>query len=670
MQPVNRLANALSPYLLQHADNPVHWYEWGEEAFAEAERRQLPIFLSIGYSSCYWCHVMAHDSFESPEVAELLNRDFISIKLDREERPDVDQLYMDFVVALTGQGGWPMSVFLTPQRKPFWGGTFFPRPQFVRILSALAEAWRNERERVLTSADEILQAVHYPRVAERDIPPDAHSQAMQELEQSFDGEYGGFGEAPKFPPTAAISLLLAETEPLRREMAALTLRRMGQGGIYDHVGGGFSRYSVDRFWRVPHFEKMLYDNALLTSAYLEGWLACGDRGFGEIARRTLAFTERELRCESGGYYSALDAGEVEHEGEYYVWKYEELKSIIPEPRWERFAEIFAVSPQGNFEHGSNVLTLRDSHDLEVLTESDYREFCEMLEQSRSHRQRPARDDKRLSSWNALLLTALCRAYQLFGETHYRNSAEELGRWLFQDMISEGALLHRAYGSERGIPGFLDDYAYAIEAALALLSSTGDAGWLRCAIDLQTGQDSRFFLTDEGRYRYSAAPELIADRTEQADGATPSPIGTTALNLMKLYTVSGDPHYRERAEVALRSLNRYLSRAPSACCKALQAERWLRAGAISCVVTGGRGPLAAEAERRMYRLFPPRGVYLFVRPGEELPALQKLQVQQNGTPTVYLCREGVCAAPISEPGQIDQALSTLGYCSQPFVEGVP
>jgi uncharacterized protein YyaL (SSP411 family) len=487
--PLNRLAQQKSPYLLQHSTNPVDWYPWSAEAFAAAKTLQRPIFLSIGYSTCYWCHVMEKDSFEKQDVAELLNRDFICIKLDREERPDLDQLYMDALLAMRGQGGWPMSVFLTHDARPFWAGTFFYREQFKSILSQIAGLWQDNQVGIEESAsalyhhlsDGARSVFSESEVANRRAIPQLCQAALATWRQRFDSENGGFSQAPKFPPHVQLSFLLRAEAALQLpeagEMLRATLRHMARGGIYDQLSGGFARYSVDERWIVPHFEKMLYDNAQLARVYLEAHALEPDDCFLEVATQTLAFVCTELRCAEGGFCAALDAGDVGAEGAYYVYSDQELAMLFSEHEKSLLGSLFDLAKGGNFEHGAHVLTLAEQAPWSLRNEPELRALRGTLEAFRAQRKRPALDTKVLCAWNGLLLTSFCTAARVTSEQQWLEEAQRLGADLLRIFAAGPVLQHRACGADVAIDAFLDDYAYLIEGLLALYQTDFDTTWL-------------------------------------------------------------------------------------------------------------------------------------------------------------------------------------------------
>ncbi len=528
---MNKLSQEISPYLLQHAANPVDWQPWGPEALERARAEQKPIFLSIGYSACHWCHVMAHESFENPAIAEALNRDFISIKVDREERPDLDQIYMEAVQAMSGQGGWPMSVFLTPEQKPFFGGTYWP-PRgrggmmgFGDVLSAVDAAWRERRSDVLQQAEKAVQFLQAPRLvgqksAELTAAPLEAAEAA--LAQAFDDSLGGFGSAPKFPHATDLNLLLARWRASRHEplleMVVVTLDHMAAGGICDHLGGGFHRYSVDAEWLVPHFEKMLYDNAMLARCYLEAWLETERKDYLRVVRETLDYVLRDMTDPQGGFYSAEDADSEGEEGKFYVWTPHEILAVLGRERGDAFCRVYDVSATGNFE-GSNILHLskpiavcakilgRDAASLEEDLTADRARLLEV----RSRRARPGRDDKVLVSWNGLMIDALARAGDVLDEPRYRTAAAAAADFLLTHLHDkEGRLLHCWRTQSTGCPrqarhlGFLDDHASLCNALVTLYETQSERRWLDTATRLADAILARFADSEAGGFYYTSS----------------------------------------------------------------------------------------------------------------------------------------------------------------------
>jgi len=586
----NRLSGETSPYLLQHKDNPVWWHSWGDEAFQHAAAEDKPIFLSIGYSTCYWCHVMEHDSFESAEVAAVLNQKFIAIKVDREERPDVDQVYMDAVVALTGHGGWPMSVFLTPDRKPFWGGTFFPKAQFLKILDALSNAWQNDRQKVLSASDHVLSVLTARAELSSDGPqePDAAHPlalaagdellrgAVAHAHESYDAELGGFSPAPKFPPATLVSLLLrvgerfsdAEVRSRVAGMALHTLRKMAQGGLFDQLGGGFHRYSTDAEWLVPHFEKMLYDNALLAQTYLEASQVSSDSFFAGVARDTLQYLLTDMQSEEGGFFAAEDAGDVGKEGEFYVWNPAELTECLGTDGLGAFSAVHPVSPSGNFEHGTTILTLSASQPWSVKDESWYRTSKAKLLAARAQRKRPLRDDKIICGWNGLAVSAFAKGFQVLRDPKFLQAAQKAAARVLSVLRPNGKLLRSYCQGEARHCACLEDYAYLIEGLLALYRADLDEKWKTAALELQKEQDEALWDKNGTGYFFSAASDVPVNKKDYLDNATPSSSATSYVNLTTLHVLFHEPLFERRAQELLSSMLSIARRHPSAVSKLL------------------------------------------------------------------------------------------------------
>ena len=575
----NRLVNEKSPYLLQHAYNPVDWYPWGEEAFAKADKENKPIFLSIGYSTCHWCHVMEKDSFEDQEVADLLNEHYVSIKVDREERPDLDQQYMAACQALTGQGGWPLTVFLTPARKPFYAATFIPKSArygmsgMIDILPRLSAFWKEDRERVVKAGDELIEAMRKLSkteanagsgpVAGRELPGEKllHS-AYGHLKGSYDQQYGGFGDAPKFPAPHQLLFLLRYWKRSGEEdaltMAVESLRAMHRGGIFDQLGYGMHRYSVDKEWLVPHFEKMLYDQALTAIAALEAYRAAGDQEMALFARRIFSYLLTDLISPQGAFYSAEDADSEGEEGTFYVWRPQELKAALGEERGRLVAAYYGVSEKGNFEHATSILHRRHSDEafaaenglsiteLQVLLE----EARTILLAKRAGRERPFRDDKIITAWNGLAIAALARGAVILEEPQYLAAAERAAAFIAEKMVSDkGRLLRRYREGEAAIPAFLDDYANLAWAHLELYKAGAGDSYLQSA-ERFSREMLTLFEDEKGVLLYSAAAEESADfalEAEAYDGAIPSGVSVAAMNLLQLGRALQDETLTEKGE---------------------------------------------------------------------------------------------------------------------------
>ena len=580
---MNKLSQEISPYLLQHAGNPVAWQPWGPEALARAAGEQKPIFLSIGYSACHWCHVMAHESFENREIAERLNRDFISIKVDREERPDLDQIYMDAVQAMTGQGGWPMSVFLTPEQKPFFGGTYWPlhgrggMPGFDQVLAAVAAAWRERRSDVLQQAEKAVQFLQGQRLAgskSAELNEAPLETAEAALAQAFDDRLGGFGPAPKFPHATDLNLLLARWRATRREplleMVVVTLDRMAAGGIYDHLGGGFHRYSVDAEWLVPHFEKMLYDNAMLANCYLDAWQETQRHDYLGVVRQTLDYVLRDMTGPLGGFLSAEDADSEGEEGKFYVWTPQEVKAALGAERAAAFCRVYDVTEAGNFK-GRNILHLakpiaacarvldREAASLAAELEADRA----VLLAVRGRRPRPGRDDKVLVSWNGLMIDAMARAGAVLDEPRYRAAAAAAADFLLAHLRDErGRLLHCWRDGQARHNAFLDDHASLCNALVTLYETQSGPRWLDEATGLADAMLARFADTEGGGFFYTSSDHepLIARKKDLWDTPAPSSTGLTVTALLRLARHTGRDDYRRAVEETLQASMPWMERA--------------------------------------------------------------------------------------------------------------
>lgn len=653
----NRLRYEKSPYLLQHKDNPVEWYGWGPEAMMRAEKEDKPIFLSIGYSTCYWCHMMEKDSFEKDDVAAILNEHFISIKVDREERPDVDQLYMEAVVALTGRGGWPLSVFLTPTLDPFWGGTFFYRDDFKRILEQVHAAWQRDRERIMGAARTVRGFI-----TEEAGPFPLHESKKQLVEKgfhqlvdAFDETYGGFGAAPKFPPSQQIAFLLqyALIAPERDRKRAMEICRksltaMACGGIYDHVGGGFHRYSVDQKWLVPHFEKMLYDNSLLAAVYVDAYQITREDLFRRTAFETFEYLLRDMRGPEGGFYCAEDAGEAGREGESYVWSLSELTGILSGQELSAFIDAFGISAEGNFEGNRSVLSLRmtppgRSRDLVDAA------LMKLFEYRKEFRNPPRKDDKRLTSWNAMAISALCRGYQVLREDRYLEAARQCAAFVLEKLFRGGALLRRFRDGDSRFNGYLEDYAFFIEALLTLYESDFDEKHLGFALELQEIQDRQFHDEKSGAYFLSSSTDVPCRKKEFMDSATPSGNSVTLSNLMRLDTLFPDRGYRQRADDLLAAFGEDLSRHPAAFSKVLQALQFQLSGSRLIVLSGRAGDegLCRLIECAQVECLPPRALAVASSPENSFIPVVEGKVLPGGQEAAIICEHQTCGAPITD-----------------------
>jgi uncharacterized protein YyaL (SSP411 family) len=679
----NRLAREKSPYLLQHKDNPVDWYPWGPEAFARAKTENKPVFLSIGYSTCHWCHVMEHESFEKENVAGVLNSGFVSIKVDREERPDVDDIYMAAVQTMTGSGGWPLSLFLTPEGKPFYGGTYYPpedrygRPGFVTLASAIAEAWKTRRPELESSAEDLL--AHLKAGAEglaggEPVGPEILETAAHSLRAQFDAAHGGFGGAPKFPPAMRLELLirysLRTSEPSAREMVAATLQKMAAGGMYDQVGGGFHRYSVDHRWLVPHFEKMLYDNAMLARVYLLAYRAFGHRDDARIARETLDYLLREMTPpEGGGFFAAQDADSEGREGVFYVWDPRTLEDAVGNKVAPIVAARFGVTPAGNFEDGQTVLSAamslpdvarrfaRPEGEIAAILEDARKRMYEV----RSRRVWPARDEKLLTDWTALAISAFALAGRVLSEPRYEKAARAAADRILRECRRGGELFHRQKDADAGIPGFSTDYTNFIEALLDLYEATFEPGYFRAALELQKELDERFFDPARGYALAAQAHDgLILRPREIFDGATPSSNSVAAMNLLRLFSFTGERKYREGAEALFSVFSSTLLKAPTAMPRLLSALDYRSDAVPEIVLAGAPGEPGFEALRDAVFAHPLLNrVVVHADAAETLASLSPL-VQSRGTrggPAVaYVCRNSSCLAPTCDPADLAAALT--------------
>ena len=715
----NRLARESSPYLLQHRGNPVDWYPWGDEAFARARAEDRPIFLSVGYSTCHWCHVMEHESFENEDIARVLNEGFVPVKVDREERPDVDRVYMTFVQATTGSGGWPMSVWLTPDLKPFYGGTYFPpsgrwgRPGFAEILTEIARRWRESRAELVTSADDVIERLREAqrlRPAARGGAPDDGVLAggVREYAKVFDARNGGFGAAPKFPRPAELFFLLREHartgDVEARHLVLETLRAMALGGMRDHVGGGFHRYSVDAAWRVPHFEKMLYDQAQLVLAFLETAQASGEPSFAEVAHDTLAYVHRDLRHDGGGFFSAEDADSLpadggaaegggsaaKREGAFYVWTAAELSALFGDDA-DVVRSRYGVEPNGNAPQdphgeftGKNLLYVaRGVDDVARLSGRSLESVMTALDaarprlfEARSARPRPALDDKVLAGWNGLMIAAFARAARLAPPDDPPSpdpleAAAGAARFLRDRLWDEdrGVLLRRFRDGRAGIDGYAEDYAAVVWGLLELFQAGGDPAWLDWAKQLHAVQ-SRLFMDDAdgGWFSTSGADASVLLRLkDDYDGAEPAAGSVTAWNLLTLAQLSGGAEagtYREQLEQTFGRIPASPESARVSPMMMAAASAW-RAGPAQVVLLGPRGAAETAALHRVSaECFLPGAVGLPVEPGPHqrevaarLPWVESMRML-DGRPTAYLCRDGACELPVNDPEAFRARLAAL------------
>ncbi|MEV5747698.1 thioredoxin domain-containing protein [Actinoallomurus sp. NPDC052308] len=655
---MNRLKDATSPYLLQHADNPVHWFPWGDEAFEEARRRDVPILLSVGYSACHWCHVMAHESFEDEATAGLMNDLFVSVKVDREERPDVDAVYMEATQAMTGQGGWPMTVFITPGGEPFYCGTYFPRPHFQQLLRAVAQAWRDKRDDVIAQGQKVVSALSEQAAlgGEGAPAPDVPEAAVRDLARTYDQANGGFGTAPKFPPSMVLEFLLrhAARGGDGLAVAAGTLEAMARGGMYDQLGGGFARYSVDERWVVPHFEKMLYDNALLARVYAHWWRLSGGPLARRIALETCDWMLRELRTPEGGFASALDADSENaegrpEEGAYYVWTPGELAGVLGEEDGAYAAGLFGVTEAGTFEHGASVLQLRaDPDDAER-----YARIRAALLDARSRRVPPGRDDKVVAAWNGLAIAALAECGAYFDRPDLVAAAEEAVRLLRETHWRDGRLLRTSRAGSPGTnAGVLEDYADLAEGLIALYGVTGDAGHARFAGELLDVVLERFPDGRGGFYDTADDAERLWKRPQDpTDNATPSGRFAAAGALLSYAALTGSARHREAALAALGPVTPMAQRHARFAGWGLAVTEAALAGPLEIAVAG---PAEDPRTRDLHRAALLSPLPAVVAVGAGVPLLEG-RAPVDGRPAAYVCRDFTCRLPVTEVGALQEQI---------------
>ncbi|GAA4097084.1 thioredoxin domain-containing protein [Nonomuraea soli] len=644
---MNRLQHATSPYLLQHADNPVDWFEWGEEAFDEARRRDVPLLISVGYSACHWCHVMAHESFEDERTAELMNSSFVNVKVDREERPDVDAVYMNATQAMTQHGGWPMTVFATPGGHPFYCGTYFPREQFQRLLAGVHNAWTGDREAVLQQGSKIVEALNENTALPKGPAPteETLAAAVQNLRSTFDPVHGGFGGAPKFPPSMALEFLLRCGE---HEMSGHTLERMARGGLYDQLGGGFARYSVDAQWVVPHFEKMLYDNALLLRVYTHWWKATGTPLARRIALETADWLLREMLTPEGGFASALDADSEGEEGRFYVWTPEQLGEVLgDDAAWA--AELFEVT--GTFEHGTSVLQLLD----DPGDQERFERVRAALLAARARRVRPGRDDKVVAAWNGLAIAALAETGLIFERPDLVEAAERAAVLLAGTHLVDGRLRRTSRDGRVGTnAGVLEDYADVAEGLIALYGVTGRARWFELAGDMLEQILERFPDGTGGFYDTADDAETLFQRPQDpTDNATPSGQYAAAAALLSYAALTGSSRHREAALTALATVS-VLARGHARFAGwGLAAARAALAGPVEVAISG---PLDDPRTRALQRAAFLADVPLVVAAGDGKVPLLEGRGLIGGAPAAYVCRDFACRLPVTTPADLRAQLA--------------
>jgi uncharacterized protein YyaL (SSP411 family) len=680
---INRLFLESSPYLRQHAHNPVNWYPWGEEAFETARKLGRPVLLSVGYSTCHWCHVMEEESFDDEEIARALNQSYVIIKVDREERPDIDAIYMSAVQALTGSGGWPMTVWLTPDKKPFYGGTYFPARDgdrgaptgFLTLIKRLREVYDQQGDRVASAAAELTRSIqaNLAPAAQGGLPGgDVLRQAAQFYRQRFDSVSGGLSRAPKFPSSLPLRFLLryhrrsGDQELLN--MATLTLEKMAAGGMYDQVGGGFHRYSTDDRWLVPHFEKMLYDNALLTVAYLEGYQATGRQDFARLVREILRYVERDMSAPEGGFYSATDADSLSDQGEaeegwFFTWTPAEIEKVLGPERARIAKATFGVTEAGNFE-GRNILYVpkpleQVACELDLPPDRLTAELTaakEQLYQARAQRPAPLRDEKILTAWNGLMISAYARAALVLGEPSYAERAQRAASFVLERLRRDGRLLRSYKQGTAHLDGYLDDYAFLIAGLLDLYEATGTPRWLEQAIALDQTLQQFYEDKEHGGFFMTSADheELLAREKPSYDGAEPSGNSVELLNLLRLQELTTEDRYRQRAERGFKAFGGILTGQPAALSEMLLAVDFFLDTPREIVIVTPNSRAEAEPFLAKLRLrFLPNRVLVIAAQGKDLSAQARLvpllesKVARDGKAVAYVCEKGICELPTAD-----------------------
>ncbi len=674
----NRLARSQSPYLLQHADNPVDWYAWGDEAFEAAVRTDKPIFLSIGYSTCHWCHVMAHESFEDAEVAALMNDAFINVKLDREERPDVDTVYMNVCQLLTQHGGWPLTIIMTPDKRPFFAGTYIPkntrqgRLGMLDLIPRVQDYWQNQREEILASAGEVTAAVQAHMTQDFSgggLNAETLRQAYTELAQRFDAVNGGFGGAPKFPTPHTLLLLLRYVRRTGLDhalhMAETTLKAMRRGGVYDHVGFGFHRYSTDARWLLPHFEKMLYDQAMLVRAYTEAYQTTQNPQYAQTVREVLTYVLRDMTDPTGGFYAAEDADSEGVEGKFYVWTLDELTDHLGPEQAAQVAEVFQLKPEGNFAEEATGHMTGDNipHLLQDQAPAWWEAVRARLFDIREQRIHPHKDDKILTDWNGLMITALAQAGQVLNEPAYIAAAERAAAFVLSELRTpEGRLLHRYRAGEAGLMAHLDDYAFMVQGLLALYEATFKPAYLASALELNQVMLDHFWDAEQGGFFFTPddGEDLLVRPKESYDGAVPSGNAVAMTNLLKLGRLTGQTELEDRAEAASRAFARVINRMASAHTQWMAALDFALGPTFEITLAGDPESPSMQAMIQTLRSrYLPNKVVL-LRPPDGHPWTEALstfspfttaQQPTNATATAYVCQNYVCNRPTTDPEEM-------------------
>jgi uncharacterized protein YyaL (SSP411 family) len=672
----NRLINETSPYLLQHAHNPVEWYPWGTEALERSRAEDKPILLSIGYSACHWCHVMEHESFENEDIARMMNENFVCIKVDREERPDLDTIYMNAVQMMTGHGGWPMTVFLTPDLKPFYGGTYYPPadrhgiPGFPRVLLAIADSYSNRKEDLLSSADQItaeLKRMNRFHPTSEMLTSEVLNQAYAGLSAGFDRVHGGIGRAPKFPPSMSLMFLLRHYRRTHSaealQMVELTLQKMANGGMYDHLGGGFARYSVDERWLVPHFEKMLYDNALLARIYLYAYQATRNLQYRQVAEEILEYVIRDMTDRSGGFYSSEDADSQGEEGKFYIWRRHEVINALGEDDGEIFCRFFDITEEGNFEHGTSILNipvpLEEFSERTGIPADRMRSIIssgkKRLFYIREERVRPGRDDKVLAAWNGLMLTAFAEAANILGRDDYREVAIRNAEFLLGHMMREGRLLRTYKDGAARLNAYLEDYAFLTEGLIAIYEATFELKYFEQARNLANVMIEQFWDESDSGFFFTSSDheELITRTKDYFDNAIPSGNSAASIALLKLHFLTQEQQFIRCAADILRTMRQTLSKYPSAFGYSLCALDFYLSEPKEIAIIGPAGSHEVRSFiEEIYSGYIPNKV-LAAAPEEDAEATGAIKLLMGrraveGKPTVYVCRNYTCLAPATTP----------------------
>ena len=674
----NRLSEEISPYLLQHAGNPVDWYPWGPEALEKAKKEDKPIFVSIGYSSCHWCHVMAHESFENEETAGIMNELFVNIKVDREERPDIDAIYMKSVVLMNGHGGWPMSVFLTPDQEPYFGGTYFPpapkynRPGFPQILQQASDQYHNQKAQLQSRANRLLESIRKPPPTPRTDPSPAHqliSKTVELLAERFDETYGGFGSGMKFPEPMVYSLFLRHwfqsesNNPIM--MADKSLTKMAEGGVYDQLGGGFHRYSTDRKWLAPHFEKMLYDNALMAKLYLEGFQATKQEIYQRIPGEIFDYVLREMTSPEGGFYSSQDADTEGGEGNYFLWDMKEVLDLLGPRNAKVFSRAYGVTSIGNFEH-RNILHIKEA--LEKISKEEDIPIFEVdhivktgkkaLFDVREKRSKPGRDEKILTGWNGLMITALATGYSLFREERILEAAVHCGEFIWKNLWQDGALFRVFKEGQVRVNGCLEDYAYLLEGFLALYEASFNTVWLERSTELADVMIAKLWDEESGGFFISGNDALVARLKNPEDEAIPSGNAVAAMNLFRLGGLTGKSIYLEKGRQTVQAFRDEMEHRPAAFCGMLAALGFQESSPVEIVLAGDTAdPVYKELLEVVYKDYRPNKLVAGYRGEKSVRWVPWMEGRKEiaGKPTAYVCKDQTCHPPVHTAEALDNLL---------------